>query len=296
MKKQLVALTATLAICATTVGYGANAMASNISGYERVKQGFVNFQTLKKNGTFNVDLSIEYDGQDIRNIHTDIFVESKNKISSETTFTSGTESRSLETYVSDESFVAKKSDDDTYYTRTLTKTKQNNENDRKECYNSDLPQLILDTLMGDAKNQFVTQGDQISLNLSQEQVPQILQLMVEGGGDGSHFRKGNSFGFDFGSELQSLPNVKENVKIQGIVMTATLDNEIITDFDIDVTVIGEDDTNQMHTAIFHLQANVSDLGNTTAETVDVSGKKTETLPEQSNEKRHFGSSSAPWSR
>lgn len=296
MKKQLTVLTAALVICAATVGFGANAMANNISGYERVKQGFVNFQTLEKNGTLDVNLSIEYDGQNLSNIHSNIYVESKNKISSETTFIVGSENHGLETYVSDESFVAKKFDDDTYYTRTLTKNRQNNKNEIKECYNSDLPQFILDILMGDAKNQFVAQGDQISLNLSQEQVPQILQLMVERGSDRSYIGKKNSFGFDFGTELQSLPNLKENVKIQGITMTAALENNIISDFNLELTVVGEDDANQRHTAVFCLQANVSDLGSTTAKTVDLSNKKTETLPEQWNENRHFGGSSAPWSR
>jgi hypothetical protein len=145
-----------------------------------------------------------------------------------------------------------------------------------------LAEMITDTLVGDVKNQFVKDGQTISVNLAGAQIPELAKLALSAAIEDNHhrgdFKGGDKIGLDgrMESVMDKMPKLS-NIDIKSIAMTATVDGNTLKDNKFTVTLTGQDANSVSHEFEIMLSAKISNVGNTKIDTIDTTGKEVNTI-------------------
>lgn len=259
----------------------ATAFASSSSGYESYKTAVKSIITTE-NATIDAQYEVKDNGTVIFSGDTVEKLDNANR-STKTSATVDGISKTYESSNADGNLIM--NDDGKYYQVNKADNKKGNNKKEKFSESSSsvkLAELVTDTLVGDVKNQFVKDGDTISVNLEGGQIPELAKLAVSAAAEEGSREKDRSnndkTGHDesFKSAMNKMPSLS-NIDVKSISMTATVDGDTLKDNKITAVITGTDANGTSHEVTITLNAKVSDLGNTKADSIDVTGKEVTTI-------------------
>jgi len=268
------ALTGCMLLSVTVV-----ASASGASGYETYKSAAKNM-AVTSNATFSTSFEVKDNGTlDISG--TSVEKLEGNNNSSITNIKIGDVTKEIETSRIDGKTIMKNGED--YYSGTSNGKEKNMRGEKKfdaSSSKSKLGEMVLDTLVGDVKNQFVVDGDTISVNLEGAQIPELAKLAISAAVEEGNNKKANNKG-EAGKDglkdaLNSIPNLK-NVDIKSLSMTAKVEGSTLTDNSFKIVVIGDDESGVSHEIEVSVDATISAVNSTKADSIDTTGKEVKTM-------------------
>lgn len=268
------ALTGCMLLSVTVV-----ASASGSSGYETYKSAVKNM-AVTSNATFSTSFELKDNGTiDISGTSVEKLEGTNN--SSITNIKIGDVTKEIETSRIDGKTIMKKGED--YYSGTSNGKEKNMRGEKKfdaSSSKSKLGEMVLDTLVGDVKNQFVVDGDTISVNLEGAQIPELAKLAISAAVEEGNNKKANNKG-EVGKDglkdaLNSIPNLK-NVDIKSLSMTAKVDGSTLTDNSFKIVVIGDDESGISHEIEVSVDSAISAVNSTKADLIDTTGKEVKTM-------------------
>ncbi|MDR3584174.1 MAG: hypothetical protein P4L59_02480 [Desulfosporosinus sp.] len=145
-----------------------------------------------------------------------------------------------------------------------------------------LAEMLADTLVGDVKNQFVENGQTISVNLQGAQIPELAQLALSAAAENSNHTGAYKNSAKQGPDESMKPMMDQmpkltNVNVTSLAMTATVDGTTLKDNDFTVAITGNDATGVAHELTIKLNANITDVGSTKIEAIDTTGQQVTTI-------------------
>jgi len=278
------ALTGCMLLSVTVV-----ASASGASGYETYKSVAKNI-AVTSNATFSTSFDVKDNG------NTDISGTSVEKLeganmSSSTKIKIGDVTNETEMSRIDGQTIVK--DGENYYSRDSNGKENNMKMDKKfdpSSSKSKLGEMVLDTLVGDVKNQFVVDGDTISVNLEGAQIPELAKLAISAAAEDANNKKADNkieAGKDGLKEaLNSIPNLK-NIDIKSLSMTAKLNGSTLTDNAFKIVISGDDESGVSHEFEISADTTISGVSSTKADSIDTTGKQVQTMQDMMNSKQHL---------
>lgn len=259
------------------------ASANGGSGYDTYKSAVKDLMSTR-NATFSTTFEVKDNG------NTDISGTSIEKLedanmSSVTNVKNGDTTTETETSRIDGKTIIKNGEN--YYS---IESKGNGKNYRMEkkidpsSSKSKLEEMVLDTLVGDVKNQFVVDGDTISVNLEGAQIPELAKLAIsaaveEKNNQKNHNNKDKAGNDNFKDAFNSIPSLK-NVDIKSLSMTAKVDGNALTENDIKAVISGDDENGASHEFEISVNTNVSAINSTKADAIDTTGKQVQTMADK----------------
>jgi hypothetical protein len=255
------------------------ASASGASGYETYKIAAKNI-AVTSNATFSTSFEVKDNGK------TDISGTSVNKLegannSSTTSIKIGDVSKETETSRIDGKTIIK--DGENYYSGTSIGKENNMRMEKKFDSSSSkakLGEMVLDTLVGDVKNQFVVDGDTISVKLEGAQIPELAKLAISAAIEEGNNKKVNNkseTGKDgLRDALNNISNLK-NVEIKSLSMTAKVDGSTLTDNRFKIVIAGDDESGVSHEIEVSADTTISAVNSTKADSIDTTGKEVKTM-------------------
>ncbi|MNI64231.1 hypothetical protein D3C73_1196610 [compost metagenome] len=160
---------------------------------------------------------------------------------------------------------------------------------------------IIDTLVGNLKNAVTMKEEgsnkEIHFQLSGSQISPVVNtigsLLIRQDGhsqDKLDLKPSDTFGVDVATIHDSMPKLKEDIKIASVRLDAAVDaDNRITNQSAVIEISGKDQAGAQHEVSVKLNIGLSDFGQTTPNTVDLTGKKVETVkPEFGKEHRRNG--------
>ena len=264
------------------------ASASVASGYETYKSAAKNL-AVTSNATCSTSFEVKDNGT------TDISGTSVEKLdgtnnSSITNIKIGDVTKETETSRIDGKTIVK--DGENYYSRDGKVNEKNNRIEKKFDASSSrakLGEMVLDTLVGDVKNQFVVDGDTISVNLEGAQIPELAKLAISAAAEEQNNKKDNNkveAGKDgLKDALNSIPNLK-NIDVKSLSMTAKVDGSTLTDNSFKIVITGDDESGVSHEVEVSVDAAISGVNSTKADSIDTTGKQVQTMQNKMNNKQN----------
>ena len=277
----LTALTGCALLSVTVV-----ALASGTSGYETYKSAAKNL-VVTSNATISTSFEVKDNGtSDISGTGVEKLDGTNN--SSITNIKIGDVTKETETSRIDGKTILK--DGENYYYRDGKVNEKNNRMEKKFDASSSrakLGEMVLDTLVGDVKNQFVVDGDTISVNLEGSQIPELAKLAISAAAEEQNNKKANNkveAGKDGLKEaLNSIPNLK-NIDVKSLSMTAKVDGNTLTDNSFKIVITGDDESGVSHEVEVSVDAAISAVNSTKADSIDTTGKQVQTMQNKMNNK------------
>jgi hypothetical protein len=262
------------------------ASANGATGYQTYKESLKNI-VATKNATITTTFSVKDNGN---TTISEVGVEKLEGVnnSSNTKITTGSTTKEVETSRIDGQTIVK--DGEIYYSGT-NNDKMKNKNMEKKIDESSsktkLGEMIIDTLVGDVKNQFVVDGDTISVNLEGAQIPELAKLAISAAVEEKNNKKANDkveAGKDgLKDALNTIPNLK-NVDIKSLSMTAKVDGNNLTDNAFKILITGEDESSVTHEFEVSSDFAITDVNSTKADSIDTTGKQVQPMQEKMNRK------------
>ncbi|RII35267.1 hypothetical protein D2A34_08655 [Clostridium chromiireducens] len=256
-----------------------SASASGASGYETYKSAVRELVTTR-NATFSTSFEVKDNG------NTDISGNSVEKLegtnsSSNIEVKIGDVTKDTETSRVDGKIVIKEGDN--YYSMGNSAKGNIGRGNRKIDASSSrakLGEMVLDTLVGDVKNQFVVDGDEISVKLEGAQIPELAKLAisaaVEEQNDKKSYNKGEFANDELRKAISDIPTLK-NVDIKSLSLTAKVDGNTLSENDVKVVITGEDEKGVSHEFELSVNTAVSNVNSTKADSIDTTGKQVQTM-------------------
>jgi len=277
------ALTGCMLLSVTVV-----ASANGASGYETYKSAAKNI-AVTSNATFSTSFDVKDNG------NTSISGTSVEKLegvnnSSITNIKIGDVAQETETSRIDGQTILK--DGENYYSRASNDKARNDKMEKKFDASSSkakLGEMVLDTLVGDVKNQFVIDGDTISVNLEGAQIPELAKLAISAAAEEQN-NKQDSNTDEAGKDglkdaLKSIPNLK-NIDIKSLSMTAKVNGSTLTDNSFKIAITGDDESGVSHEFEVSTDTTISGVNSTKADSIDTTGKQVQTMQNMMNNKQH----------
>lgn len=275
----ITALTGCMLLSVTVI-----ASASGASGYETYKSAAKNI-AVTSNATFSTSFEVKDNG------NTDISGTSVKKlegtnVSSSAKIKIGDVTKETETSRIDGKSIIK--DGENYYSSDSNGKEKNVRMEKKFDTSSSkakLGEMILDTLVGDVKNQFVVDGDTISVNLEGAQIPELAKLAISAAAEEANNKKDsnkNESGKDgLKDALNNIPNLK-NVDIKSLSMTAKVDGSSLTDNSFKIVITGDDENGVSHEIEVSTDTTISGVNSTKADSIDITGKQVQAMKNKMN--------------
>jgi hypothetical protein len=262
------------------------ASANGATGYQTYKESLKNI-VATKNATITTTFSVKDNGN---TTISEVGVEKLEGVnnSSNTKITTGSTTKEVETSRIDGQTIVK--DGEIYYSGT-NNDKMKNKNMEKKIDESSsktkLGEMIIDTLVGDVKNQFVVDGDTISVNLEGAQIPELAKLAISAAAEEQNNKKDNNKG-EVGKDglkdaLKSIPNLK-NVDIKSLSMTAKVNGSTLTDNSFKIVITGDDESGVSHEFEVSADTTISGVNSTKADSIDTTGKQVQAMQNKMNNK------------
>jgi hypothetical protein len=141
-----------------------------------------------------------------------------------------------------------------------------------------LAEVVVDTLVGDVKNQFVQDGQTISVNLEGAQIPQLARLALSAAAENSSRMENGKQQNDenMKSIMAAVPKLT-NIDVKSIAMTATVDGTTLKNNQFTIVITGQDANGASHELTITLNGDISNVGNTKIDTVDTTGKQVQAI-------------------
>jgi len=262
------------------------ASANGATGYQTYKESLKNI-VATKNATITTTFSVKDNGNTTISEAGVEKLEGVNN-SSNTKITTGSTTKEVETSRIDGQTIVK--DGEIYYSGT-NNDKMKNKNMEKKIDESSsktkLGEMIIDTLVGDVKNQFVVDGDTISVNLEGAQIPELAKLAISAAVEEKNNKKVNDkveAGKDgLKDALNTIPNLK-NVDIKSLSMTAKVDGNNLTDNAFKILITGEDESSVTHEFEVSSDFAITDVNSTKVDSIDTTGKQVQPMQEKMKRK------------
>ena len=257
------------------------AFASSSSGYESYKTAVKSIVTTE-NATIDAQYEVKDNGTVIFSGDTIQKLDNENRSSKTSTTIDGT-SKTYESSNANGTFII--DNDGNYYQMNKGNNKAGKDEKEKLSESSSsvkLAELVTDTLVGDVKNQFIQDGDKINVNLEGEQIPELAKLAVSAAVENSDREKAHNNSDKIGRDgdlkavMDKVPGLS-NIDVKSISMTATVDGDTLKDNNVTAVITGTDTNGTSHELTLTLDAKISDVGNTKADTIDVTGKQVTTI-------------------
>jgi endonuclease YncB( thermonuclease family) len=264
------------------------ASASGASGYETYKSAAKNI-AVTSNATFSTSFEVKDNG------NTDISGNSVEKLegtnnSSITNIKIGDTTKETET-----SRIAGKSimkDGENYYSRTSNCNVKTDKVEKKFDNSSSkakLGEMILDTLVGDIKNQFVVDGDTISVKLEGAQIPELAKLAISAATEDVNNKKSDNKGVvgkdGLKDALKNIPKLK-NVDIKSLSLTAKVNGSTLTDNSFKIVITGDDENGVLHEFEVSANTTITDVNSTKADSIDTTGKNVQAMQNKMGNQEH----------
>ncbi|HWP96668.1 MAG TPA: hypothetical protein VN426_07435 [Syntrophomonadaceae bacterium] len=263
------------------------ASASGSTGYDVYKSALKNTATATSMTT-QVQVAISDNGSTVMNVDGTAKMDQGSKaMSSLFTITGGDKSLTMEAYHQDGKIISKSSASDVYYVMERNSgLKPQQEMDKatvKGKYAQDVENLI-DTVVGDIKNYTVVNANadgsqEVSLQLSSNQIPAtanafaslaIKSASQEGWGHGRSTVDGDLF--------TALPKLVDGISITNVDIKAVVDaQDMIQSQEVNITITGQDASGANHNVVVNAKLNLSNINQTTPDTIDLTGKQVNTL-------------------
>lgn len=274
------ALTGCMLLSVTVV-----ASANGSSGYETYKSAVKNIANTD-NATFSTSFEVKDNGNtNISGTSVEKLENSNN--SSITNIKNRDVTKESETSRIDGKTILK--DGENYYSRDSKVKEKNGKIEKKFDASSSkgkLEEMVLDTLVGDVKNQFVVDGDTISVNLEGAQIPELAKLAISAAAEEKNNKKDNKgeSGKDGLKEsLNSIPNLK-NIDVKSLSMTAKVNGSTLTNNSFKIVITGDDESGVSHEIEVSANTAISDVNSTKADSIDTTGKQVQTMQNKMNNK------------
>ncbi|UKS25140.1 hypothetical protein LOZ80_26570 [Paenibacillus sp. HWE-109] len=276
-------------------------------GYEAFKSAFKETATVD-NVTRQVNVSLKDNGAPLLNVTSTIKSSGKNQAgSAEVTVKSGAEQQTIHFYNQDGKQIVKTDDSDVY--KLLEGDgMQGKFKEHERANHTPDPQVIsevenvVDALVGNLKN-YVTM-DQASGNvknihfkLSGSQISPVVNtigsLVIKHGTAENNDRplpaKADTLGVDVTTLKNSLPQLTSDIKMDEVEMNASVDaDNHITNQTAQIHISGKDAGGKAHDVVLSVDMTLSSLNSTTPDTVDLNGKKLETVKFDENSGKNWG--------
>jgi hypothetical protein len=272
------ALTGCMLLAVTVV-----ASASGSSGYETYKSAAKNL-AVTSNATFSTSFEVKDNG------NTDISGTSVEKLegtnnSSVINVKNGDVTKETETSRIDGKSIVK--DGENYYSRDVKVNDKMGKKFDASSSRSKLGEMVLDTLVGDVKNQFVVDGDTISVNLEGAQIPELAKLAVSAAAEEANGKKANNkteAGKDgLKDALKNIPNLKD-IDIKSLNLTAKVNGSALTENTLKIVITGTDENDVSHEVEVSVDTTVSGVDSTKADSIDTTGKQVQPMQDKMNRK------------
>lgn len=172
--------------------------------------------------------------------------------------------------------------DGTKYTEKSRKEKHD-ENEQLTPNMIKLAEITADLFVGDLSNQFVSNGNTVSVTLTDVQIPEIANVAASAFTEmnaGKHFDEGKNDLEDV--LLQEFP-ITQNAKIESVTMDAEIVKGNLSAQDMTIVVSGQTSDGKDTQVEITINANVSDIGSTTPQTIDTSSLQKSSSLENENE-------------
>jgi len=262
------------------------ASASGSSGYETYKSAAKN-TAVTKNATFSTSFQVKDNGT------TNISGTSVKKLegsnnSAITNIKTGDVTKETETSKIDGKSIVK--DGENYYSRDGKGNEKNDKMEKKfddSSSKSKLGEMVLDTLVGDVKNQFVVDGDTISVKLEGAQIPELAKLAISAAAEEANSKKANNKTEGgkngFKDVSKSIPNLK-NIDIKSLNITAKVNGSTLTENKLKIVITGIDENDVSHEVELSVDTTVSGMDSTKADSIDTTGKQIQPIQDKMNRK------------
>lgn len=146
-----------------------------------------------------------------------------------------------------------------------------------------LAEMTADLFVGDLSNQFVSSGDTVSVTLTDVQIPEIANVaasaFTEMNAGKNHENGKNDLG---GVLLQEFP-ITQNARIESVTMDADIAKGNLSAQNMTIVVSGQTSDGKDTQVEITINANVSDIGSTTPQTIDTSSLQKSSSLENENE-------------
>lgn len=281
MKKKGLKTMAVSAVAGSLLlAFSATAFAASGSGYESYK-GAIKSTVLTENATVSAQFEVKDQGAIILSGNSLQKLDKENN-SSKTNITVDGVTKAYETSAGDGKYVTNA--DGKYYSTNIGNEKFKKdkvENLSESSSTVKLAEMLTDTLVGDVKNQFVTNGQTISVNLEGAQIPELARLALSAAVENSS-RVENSNNTKQGKDvsmksvMDKMPKLS-NIDVKSIAMTATVDGTTLKDNEFTVTITGQDANAVSHELTVTFNAKITDVGNTKIDAIDTTGKEVTTM-------------------
>ena len=279
-KKGLKTVAVSAAAGCFLLSLSATAFAATGSGYESYRDA-VKAIVLAENETVSAQFEVKDNGSVILSGDTVEKLSQENK-SSQSNITVDGMKKTYETSENNGSYVINA--DGKYY--SVNRIDKKSDSDKKEKLSESsstvkLAEMITDTLVGDVKNQFVKDGQTISVNLEGAQIPELAKLAISAATENSNSIERHKNSDKIGSDelkaaFDKIPKLSY-IDVKAISITATVDGSTLKDNKITVTITGKDASGAAHEVSVALIAKITDLGNTKVDTIDTTGKEVTTI-------------------
>ncbi|WP_026888314.1 hypothetical protein [Clostridium beijerinckii] len=278
ISKKLKAIVSSAVAGGVLLALSVAAFASSSSGYENYKTAVKAIVTTK-NATIDAQYEVKDNGTVLVTGDTIQKLDNENR-SSKTSVTVDGTSKTYESSNANGTFII--NDDGNYY--QMNKGTNSAEKDKKEKLSESsssvkLAEMVTDTLVGDVKNQFVQDGDNINIKLEGEQIPELAKLAVSAAVENSNREKAHNnnndkigHDADLKAAMDKVPSLS-NIEVKSIAMTATVDGDTLKDNKITAVITGTDTNGTSHEITLTLNAKVSEVGSTKIDSIDVTGKQ-----------------------
>ncbi|KZL91720.1 hypothetical protein [Clostridium magnum] len=278
-KKGLKTMAVSAAAGCCLLSLSITAFAATGSGYESYKGG-VKSIVLAENETVSTQFEVKDNGSVIFSGDSTEKVNQENR-SSKSNITVDGVKKTYESSADNGNYVINA--DGKYY--TINRGDKKSDSDKREKLSESsstvkLAEMITDTLVGDVKNQFVMDGQTISVKLEGAQIPELAKLAISAAAENNSMGKhknSDKIGDDgMKAAMDKVPKLS-NIDVKSIAMTATVDGNTLKDNKLSVTITGKDANGVSHDISVMLNAKITDLGNTKIDSIDTTGKEVNTI-------------------
>ena len=279
--------------------------ASTTSGYEVYKTALKNTKTLSS-VTGTVGVTVQDNGTQLFKVDEALKLDQESRaMSAVFSLTAGDEADTLNVYRQDGQIILKNSEQPEYLVSKANKLgpEFKDRQDRLERQHTADPELaqevenIVDLLVGNniqasfrlQDNPDGTKG--ISLQLNGDQISPIqnavTSLIYKVGTRAEHPAAPNSLLPSVDEAIASLPKLVSNIHVARLELKATVDaQDRLIEQTLEVAVSGEDASGSAHILAANIDLNLSDIDQTTPDTVDLTGKTVTTM--SNKELKHPG--------
>lgn len=266
------------------------AASSNVSGYEKVKDSLFSLYSIQ-NYTVEMDYGMEEDGIEFLQGSLSAKAQNKNNSSFNISFSFDGKTYSVENSMTDGIIITKPADSDVYH--KFAKYSTNSDGISLQVTDNQTPfqltdnqkkliNVVLDMFAGDTKNYFTNDNGKITMKLERNQVPELFQAALSVMSEQmnkaidssmyAHHSEDDIFNDNFFEN--KLLNLINDLAIESVYAEGYIDdNNLLNDAKLTFTLTGKDADGTPHALTTSLKYVISDVGTTTAEAIDLTGKE-----------------------